>query len=109
MNRRPRWVCLSKGKSWKSFAKLKKNGVGVIFISHNLNDIFQVSDRILVLRRGEKVGERLISQTNHDEVVRLMDCRSARCQVRLLRDPKRHTINIGLDLLEQVGPNGILR
>jgi ABC-type sugar transport system substrate-binding protein len=41
-------------------------------ISHNLNDIFQVSDRILVLRRGEKVGERLISQTNHDEVVRLM-------------------------------------
>ena len=52
--------------------KLKKGGVGVIFISHNLNDIFQVSDRILVLRRGEKVGERLISQTNHDEVVRLM-------------------------------------
>jgi len=52
--------------------KLKKSGVGVIFISHNLNDIFQVSDRILVLRRGEKVGERLISQTNHDEVVRLM-------------------------------------
>jgi predicted ABC-type sugar transport system permease subunit len=33
---------------------------------------FQVSDRILVLRRGEKVGERLISQTNHDEIVRLM-------------------------------------
>jgi ABC-type sugar transport system ATPase subunit len=52
--------------------KLKKSGVGVIFISHNLIDIFQVSDRILVLRRGEKVGERLISQTNHDEVVRLM-------------------------------------
>jgi simple sugar transport system ATP-binding protein len=52
--------------------KLKKSGVGVIFISHNLNDIFQVSDRILVLRRGEKVGERLISETNHDEVVRLM-------------------------------------
>jgi ABC-type sugar transport system ATPase subunit len=52
--------------------RLKKNGVGVIFISHNLIDIFQVSDRILVLRRGEKVGERLISETNHDEVVRLM-------------------------------------
>jgi ABC-type sugar transport system ATPase subunit len=52
--------------------KLKESGVGVIFISHNLNDIFQVSDRILVLRRGEKVGERLISQTDHDEVVRLM-------------------------------------
>jgi len=47
-------------KVMEIIAKLKKNGVGVIFISHNLNDIFQVSDRILVLRRGEKVGERLI-------------------------------------------------
>src|SRR5580692_10291294 len=55
-------------KVMEIIAKLKKNGVGVIFISHNLIDIFQVSDRILVLRRGEKVGERLISQTNHDEV-----------------------------------------
>ena len=52
--------------------KLRKGGVGVIFISHNLNDIFEVSDRIVVLRRGKKAGERLISQTNRDEVVRLM-------------------------------------
>jgi simple sugar transport system ATP-binding protein len=51
---------------------LKQSGVGVIFISHNLIDIFQVSDRILVLRRGVNVGERKISETNGDEVVRLM-------------------------------------
>jgi len=34
---------------------LKQSGVGVIFISHNLIDIFAVSDRIVVLRRGKKV------------------------------------------------------
>jgi simple sugar transport system ATP-binding protein len=44
----------------------------VIFISHNLQDIFAVSDRIVVLRRGVQAGERRISETTHDEVVRLM-------------------------------------
>src|ERR1700758_1438718 len=52
--------------------KLKRSGVGIIFISHNLLDIFQASDRIMVLRRGSKVGERRTSETNPDEIVRLM-------------------------------------
>ena len=51
---------------------LKQSGVGVIFISHNLVDIFAVSDRIVVLRRGIKAGERTITETTHDEIVRLM-------------------------------------
>ena len=52
--------------------QLKAQGRGVIFISHNLQDIFAVSDRIVVLRRGIKAGERKISETTHDEVVKLM-------------------------------------
>lgn len=52
--------------------QLKAQGHGIIFISHNLQDIFAVSDRIIVLRRGVQAGERKISETNHDEVVRLM-------------------------------------
>lgn len=51
---------------------LKQSGVGVIFISHNLVDIFAVSDRIVVLRRGVKAGERLTADTSSDEIVRLM-------------------------------------
>jgi ABC-type sugar transport system ATPase subunit len=51
---------------------LKQSGVGVIFISHNLADIFEVCDRIVVLRRGIVAGERSISNTNPDEIVRLM-------------------------------------
>jgi simple sugar transport system ATP-binding protein len=51
---------------------LKSQGKGVIFISHNLQDIFAVSDRIVVLRRGVVAGERDIADTDHDEVVKLM-------------------------------------
>jgi simple sugar transport system ATP-binding protein len=51
---------------------LKVQGRGVIFISHNLGDIFAVSDRIVVLRRGVLAGERRVSQTSPDEIVRLM-------------------------------------
>ncbi len=52
--------------------RLKAEGVAIIFISHNLNDIFDVSDRIFVLDRGSKAGERLIGDTNEDEVVAMM-------------------------------------
>jgi len=51
---------------------LKAQGRGVIFISHNLQDIFAVADRVVVLRRGSLAGERPIGQTTHDEVVKLM-------------------------------------
>ena len=51
---------------------LKKSSIGIIFISHNLNDIFSASDRICVLRQGTKVCEKMISQTNKDEIVSYM-------------------------------------
>jgi len=51
---------------------LKVAGKGVIFISHNLRDIFEVADRIVVFRRGENAGERIPSETTSDEIVRLM-------------------------------------
>lgn len=51
---------------------LKTSNVAVIFISHNLGDIFAVSDRILVLRRGILAGERRTSETDGDEIVKLM-------------------------------------
>jgi simple sugar transport system ATP-binding protein len=52
--------------------RLRAKRVAVLFISHNLVDIFAVADRILVLRRGQKAGERRPSETSHDEIVRLM-------------------------------------
>jgi ABC-type sugar transport system ATPase subunit len=47
-------------------------GVPVIIISHNMQDVFAVADRIVVMRRGKKVGERLAKETTPDEIVSLM-------------------------------------
>lgn len=52
--------------------RLKQQNVAIIFISHNLQDIFAVADRILVLRRGIKAGERRPHETSGDEIVKLM-------------------------------------
>jgi ribose transport system ATP-binding protein len=51
---------------------LKEHGVGVIIISHNLQDVFDVADRVIVMRRGRAVGERSITQTNTSELLGLM-------------------------------------
>ena len=51
---------------------LRDQGVPVIIISHNMQDVFSVADRIAVMRRGSKVGERRVSETTVDEIVGLM-------------------------------------
>jgi simple sugar transport system ATP-binding protein len=52
--------------------RLKRENVAIIFISHNLVDIFEVSDRIVVLRRGAVAGQRTVAGTSADEIVRMM-------------------------------------
>ncbi len=52
--------------------RLKSQGVGIILISHNLPDIFAAGDRIIVLARGVVAGERKPSETNDEEIVRMM-------------------------------------
>ena len=51
---------------------LKDQGLGVIIISHQMYDVFEVADRIAVMRRGAMVGERLVKETTPDEVVGLI-------------------------------------
>ena len=51
---------------------LKKHGASVILISHNLEDVFSVADRAIVLRGGMRVGDRIIKNTTRDEIVKLM-------------------------------------
>ncbi len=51
---------------------LKSHGLGIIVISHQMHDVFAVADRLVIMRRGEKVAERLTRQTNPDEVVSLI-------------------------------------
>jgi ABC-type sugar transport system ATPase subunit len=49
-----------------------KHDMSVIVISHNINHVFELVDRIIVLRNGEKVGERLKNETNINEIVSMI-------------------------------------
>jgi D-xylose transport system ATP-binding protein len=49
--------------------RLKERGLGVIVISHNLGDVFQVVDRIFVLRLGARAAEFDVSTATQEEVV----------------------------------------
>ena len=52
--------------------KLKEQEVSVILISHNLTDVFEVTDRLIVMRRGVKMRELLTRETTEGEIVQLM-------------------------------------
>jgi ABC-type sugar transport system ATPase subunit len=51
---------------------LRSGGTGVVVISHNLQHVFSVADRILVLRRGRVAGVREHAQTTPDEIVKMI-------------------------------------
>ncbi|MBS1252519.1 MAG: Ribose import ATP-binding protein RbsA [Anaerolineales bacterium] len=51
---------------------LKEQGLGVIFISHRLEEVFEICDRITVLRDGENVGTRNVEDVTPDEVIHMM-------------------------------------
>ena len=53
-------------------ANLKREGKTVLVISHNLEHVFTVADRLVVLRRGKRVGTRIKAQTTKEEVVALI-------------------------------------
>lgn len=52
--------------------RLKAQGVAVILISHRMPDVFAVCDRIIVMRRGAKVADKLIPMTSPEEITGLI-------------------------------------
>jgi ABC-type sugar transport system ATPase subunit len=60
------------GKVLDLIMNLKEHDVSVIIISHRLEDVLHVSDRIMVLRHGRRVGDLRTAETNMDEVISLM-------------------------------------
>lgn len=52
--------------------KLKSEGVGIIFISHRMDDIFEIGDRVVVLKDGCNSGEGLVKDLNPSKIVSMM-------------------------------------
>jgi ribose transport system ATP-binding protein len=63
-------------KLFDTLKRLKKEGVAIIYISHHLSEIFQIADRITVLKDGISSGSLLVSETDRDSVIKLMLGRS---------------------------------
>lgn len=53
-------------------ASLKEEGIGVIFISHRLEEVFRIADRVVVLRDGQRVGSGPINELTPDQVIHWM-------------------------------------
>ena len=57
---------------FKVVRSLKEKGVSIVYISHRMEEIFDLCDRITILRDGQYVGTRVIAETDMPEIVRMM-------------------------------------
>lgn len=68
---------------------LKQQGIGIIYISHRLEEVFSIADQVVVLRDGKNVGERPIARITRSEMIELMVGRELKDEF------PRRTANIG--------------
>lgn len=57
---------------FKVIESLRKKGVSIVYISHRMEEIFELCDRITVLRDGSYIGVKDIPKTNMNEIVKMM-------------------------------------
>jgi ribose transport system ATP-binding protein len=57
---------------FKIIETLKKQDVSIIYISHRLEEIFQIADRVTVMKDGKVVDTKNVNSTNIDELIKLM-------------------------------------
>jgi len=53
-------------------ATLKSQGVAIVYVSHKMDEIFRLCDRVTVLRDGETIGTRIVTSTDRAELIRMM-------------------------------------
>jgi len=51
---------------------LKKDGIGMIYISHRLEEIFEISDRVTVMRDGQYIGTKEVSEVHREDLIHMM-------------------------------------
>jgi ribose transport system ATP-binding protein len=53
-------------------SELKAQGIAIVYVSHRMEEMFEICDKVSVLRDGHFVGERMVHDTSFDEIVKLM-------------------------------------
>ncbi len=57
---------------FSAIKRLQASGVAMIYVSHRLDEVFEIADRVVVLRDGKVAGERVVAATNSQEIIRLI-------------------------------------
>lgn len=83
---------------------LREKGVGMIYVSHRLDEIFQIADRVAVLRDGAMVGIRSIEHTTPEELVLKIVGRKTRATVKSDREPGKTLLSLTDFSAGQVAP-----
>jgi ribose transport system ATP-binding protein len=86
-------------------ALLKSRGVGIIYISHRLEEVFRIAQHVTVLRDGKVVGSMPIEETSEDALVRMMVGRDLS---RLFSQARQSAAPVRLEV-RQLSRRGVLR
>jgi ribose transport system ATP-binding protein len=102
---------LTAGESEQLFGiirQLKSEGIGIIYISHRLDEVLDLADRISVLRDGRYIGDLLRGNASHDEIVRMMVGRQLSGQYFPVRSAVRGELALEVrDLWVEGAPAGV--
>ncbi len=102
--------------------ELRRQGVAVLYVSHKMKEIFQIADRITVLRDGMYIGTKLAAETNIDEIITMMvgrelhqnrsscntDCGKVLLRVENLSTVKLKQLSFDLGVGEVLGVAGLV-
>ncbi|MBS0281382.1 MAG: sugar ABC transporter ATP-binding protein, partial [Proteobacteria bacterium] len=79
-------------------ALLKARGVAIVYVSHKMDEIFRLSDRVTVLRDGKTIGTRATVSTDRAELIRMMVGRDLDSAARSIK-PADQTVTLAVENL----------
>lgn len=72
--------------------EIKQRGISIVYISHHLHEIFEVADRVTVLRDGQKIDTRDMCDVTKEELVEMMIGRKVTDYVKQLEDTQKDVV-----------------
>lgn len=92
---------------FKALRPLRERGVGMIYVSHRLDEIFRIADRVAILRDGNMVGVRRIEHTTPEELVQKIVGRKTRSTIKSQDAPGDSILNLRDVTVGAIGPLSI--
>lgn len=107
---------------FKIIRELKRQGIGIIYVSHRLDEVFEIADRVMVMRDGEYIGSKAISEMTRETMIEMMVGRKIEnefpkhrhrlgevsLEVRNLRSKEVHDVSFSVRRGEVLGMTGLI-